>query len=198
MSSRTTLFAIGWLGLILAGCTSPAAMPPDQRATAVTESDLPKGETAWVTSDDGILALRLSAKSQQLAAGESIQVVATIRNLSQQKVTILRPFGDWYAAKAVGMKIWDAEHQIRYTGATVTYVIGADAFAVLAPDETIEDQLELTIDNFAGIETPGPYTLRFDYSYRGQWDATAAAGNSGISNAWRGTISSREVEILRK
>jgi hypothetical protein len=145
-----------------------------------------------------MLALQVSVKSRQVASAESIQVVATIRNVSPREVTILRPFGDWYAAKAVGMKIWDGDQRVQYTGAMVTYVIGADAFAIVAPGETVEDQLELTTDNFADLAPPGPYTLRFDYSYRGQWDATAAVGNSGIKGAWQGTISSREVTVLRK
>jgi len=170
------------LTMVMGGCGSP------------TESPSP----AWVTSDDGKLALRLSVISQRVTANENIQVAAEIRNASQQKIMVLRPFGDWYAAKAVGMKIWDAERQIRYTGPTPDYVIGADAFAVIGPGEVIEDELELTTDNFAGIGPPRRYTLRYDYSYDGQWDATAAAGKSGISDAWRGTISSREVQFFRE
>jgi hypothetical protein len=195
MSHRINLFSIIWLSLTLAGCGSPVASPPN-RPPRLSNSEAQHG--SWVTSDDGLLALRLSVKSQQVASNESIHAVAAIRNLSQQPITALRPFGDWYAAKAIGMKIWDAKQQIRYTGAQATYVIGGNAFAVIAPGESIEDQMELSIDNFAGLESPGSYTLRFDYSYHGQWDTTAAAGGSGISNAWRGTIGSREVEILRK
>jgi hypothetical protein len=136
--------------------------------------------------------------AQRVRANEDIPVTAEIRNASEQKITVLRPSGDWFTAKALGMKIWDGESQIRYTGPAVTYVIGATAFAVVGPGEVVEDKLELTIDNFAGTKPPGRYTLRYDYSYDGHWDATAAAGKSGISNAWRGTISSREVQVFRK
>ncbi len=95
------------------------------------------------------------------------------------------------------MKIWVGEHQIRYTGPALSYVIGSAGFVVIGPGEVVEDKMEIT-GNFTGIERAGRYTLRYDYSYDGYWDATAAAANSGISNAWRGTISSREVEVFRK
>lgn len=183
MFRRAMFLAIGGFGLIGTGCDSHTESPSHEPAPGTLDSELSPRESSWVTSDDGVLALRLSVRSNHATANESIHVVATIRNLSQQKVTIIRPFGDWYAAKAVGLKIWDAEHRIPYTGANATYVIGADAFAVVGPGEAIEDQMELTTDNFADVEPPRPYKLRFDYSYKGQWDTTAAAGNSGISNA---------------
>ena len=83
-------------------------------------------------------------------------------------------------------------------GPSATYVIGADAFAVVGPGKVVQDKLELTADNFPGIAAPGRYLLRYDYSYDGYWDAAGAAGNSGISGAWRGTMSSREVQVLRE
>lgn len=177
-ADKTTLAAL-LLTMIIPGCRSPPGDPP------------------WVTSDDGLLALRLSAVSQCTEVSEDVQVVAQIRNASQRKLTILRPFGDWYAARAIGMKIWDGERQITYAGPAVSYVIGAKSFAVIGPGEVVEDKMELT-NNYAGFERPGRYTLRYDYSYDGYWDATAAAGNSGIAGAWRGTISSREIQVFRK
>ncbi len=172
------------LTMVIGGCGSP------------TES--PVAGNTWVTSDDGKLALRLSVMTPRVKANGIIQVAAEIRNASQQKITILRPFGDRYAAKTPGMKMWDGKRQIGYTGPAVTYVIGSSAFAVIGPGEVVEDKLELGIDNFAGMESPGRYTLRYDYSYDGYWDTTAAAGNSGIKDAWRGTISSREVQVFRE
>jgi hypothetical protein len=177
------------LTMVVGGCASrtnsPSPAPP--RAT-----------NAWVTSDDGLLALRFSVLTPSVKGKESIHVAAELRNVSQQKLTVLRPFGDWFTAKAISMKIWDGKRQVPYTGPYVTYVIGARAFAVLGPGEVVEDKMELSFDNFTGIAPPGRYTLRYDYSYGGYWDETAAAGNSGISGAWRGTISSREVEVFRK
>jgi len=78
-----------------------------------------------------MLSLRLSVVSERVKANENIHVTAEIRNASQQKITVLRPFGDWYAARAIGMKSWDGERQGRYAGPAVTYVIGANAFVVI-------------------------------------------------------------------
>ncbi|MFO0941372.1 MAG: hypothetical protein U0930_11445 [Pirellulales bacterium] len=172
--------------------TGYGCSPARPKATTGT---LPDGVT-WVTSDDGKLALRLSISSSSVQTNKKIQVSAEIRNNSKQQITVLRPFGDSYAAKASGMKIWDGQRQIRYTGPMLSYVIGSYSFAILKPAETVEDKLELTIDSFSGIQSPGTYTLRYDYSYDGYWDATASVGNSDIKDAWRGTISSREAQVV--
>ena len=177
------------LALVVGGCAPRTDSPSSAPAPAAS---------AWVTSDDGLLALRLSVLTPRVGANEHIHVAAQLRNASQQKLTVLRPFGDWFTARAISMRIWDGERPIPYTGSWVTYVIGSSAFAVIGPGEVLEDKMELGIGYFAGIKPPGRYTLRYDYSYGGHWDETAAAGNSGISNAWRGTISSREVQVFRE
>ena len=197
MLNLKAAFAAFSLAMVVGGCVPRTESPSSVPAIAKSDSQPPQTGT-WVTSDDGKLALRLSVMAQRVRANEDIQVTAEIRNASQQKITILRPCGDWYAAEAIGMKIWDGERPIRYTGPAVSYVIGAMAFAIIGPGEVVKDKMELMIDNFAGIKLPGRYTLRYDYSYDGYWDATATAGKSGISNAWRGTISSREVQVFRK
>lgn len=175
--------------LVVGGCASRTDSPPSVPTLA---------GNAWVTSDDGKLALRLSVLTPRVGANEHIHVAAQLRNVSQQNLTVLRPFGDWFTARSISMKIWDGERPIPYTGSWVSYVVGSMAFAVIGPGEVVEDKLELGIGQFAGIKPPGRYTLRYDYSYGGHWDQTAAAGNSGISNAWRGTISSREVGVFRE
>ena len=191
--------ALGVLLLTMAvfGCHPTTAGTSASRSAKLDTQQSDAGNT-WVTADDGRLSLRFSVVNRRWKANESIQVAAEIRNNSQQKITVLRPFGDNHAARAVGMKIWDGNRQIRYTGALASYVIGSAAFAVIDPGEAVQDKLELTIDNFGGIEPPGTYTLRYDYSYNGQWDTTAAAGDSGIMDAWRGAICSREVEVVRQ
>ena len=146
----------------------------------------------WVDSDDGKLAMRLTS-SQTVTAGVSIKITAQIRNTGKAPITLLRPFGDWYDAKARGIKIWDDKRRIPYSGAKADYDVRSDGFAVVAPGAMIEDQIELTMHNFSGIEAPGTYSLRYDYSYDGGWDKTA-----GVRDAWRGKISSREVHVTRR
>lgn len=127
---------------------------------------------------------------------ESFVVVAEIENRSSERLTILRPFGDDFIAVSHGIEIRNAQDKLAYTGAQRTYVIGAGGFATLEPGESVEDNRELPIDNYAGIEKAGRYTLQYYYSYGGEWDATAAKG--GIRDAWRGWIPSGDVEIIRE
>ena len=183
------LLVLLMLATLLLGCKNEALeRAPTEDPTAAQS----------VQSEDGKLALRLVVVRPKVARSEAIQVAAQLRNLSQQPVTVIRPFGDWVVAQSTAMKIWNAKTRVPYTGPMPSYVIGALAFSTLRPGETVEDKLELAAGNYAGLEKPGTYTLRYDYSYDGGWDTTAAAGNSGISNAWRGTISSRGVQVVRE
>jgi hypothetical protein len=186
------------LMVIVCGCDAPQPSPSDTSSMAELAPGGPPSPGYWVGSDDGLLELRLSVVSRTVAKDESIQVAAQLPNKGQAPLTVLRPFGDEYAAKAVGMKIWHDQRRIPYTGANWTHSVAANGFAVIGAGEVVEDEIELTTDNYSGIEPPGIYTLRYDYSYDGQWDETAAVGNSGIRDAWRGTISSREVQVLKE
>lgn len=147
-------------------------------------------------SRDGELALRFRAQSHFVKTDESFVVVAEIENRSSERLTILRPFGDDFIAASHGIELRNAQGKLAYTGAQRSYAIGAGGFATLEPGESVEDKLELPIDNYARIEDAGRYTLQYDYSYSGEWDTTAAKG--GIQDAWRGWIRSGDVEILRE
>jgi hypothetical protein len=182
---------------LLCGCEAAAPSPMSAKADE-RSSKAPSNTVQWVESYDGMLALRLAVASQAVADGDAIKVTAQIRNTGQTPITVLRPFGDWYFAAAVGLKIWTDKRRIRYSGDTPGYEIGASAFAVVAPGAVIEDHIELTTHHFAGIEAKGTYHLRYDYSYDGRWDATAAVDGSDVSGVWRGTICSREVPVTRE
>ena len=198
MQNLKSLVSLLLLTALVCGCHT---LGPSRSPTAAIVERAPSDSTntvQWVGSEDGLLALRMSVVSRGVDRGEHIQVVAQLRNSGPSPLTVLRPFGDWYQGQTVGMKIWDGKRRNQYIGPAWTYVIGASAFAVIGAGETVEDKLELNPQNFAGLSGPGTCTLRYDYSYSGYWDTTAAAGNSGISNIWRGAISSREVQVRRK
>lgn len=198
MAILKTVLAITLVTMSVLGCGETGQSPSPTPLKVDQSPGRSPSTVQWVVSDDGLLSLRLSMVSQAVPTAEPIQVVAQLRNAGSSPITVLRPFGDWYVAEAIGMKIWDEERRIQYTGPNATYVIGADAFAVLDPGEIVEDRLDLSIDSFAGIRRREIYTVRYDYSYDGQWDKAGAAGNSGIRDAWRGTISSREVQVVRE
>lgn len=145
----------------------------------------------WVDSDDGKIAMRLSA-SETLTKDAPIKITVEMRNRGKDPVRVLRPFGDWLDTRARGFKIWEDNHRIRYSGPIPDYDVLADQFAIIPPGATIHDQLELTKEDFAGMEAPGTYRLRYDYAYHGGWDKTA-----GVRDVWRGTISSFEIQVTR-
>ncbi len=70
------------LAIIVGGC-APRTDPPSSASAPAA--------TAWVTSDDGRLALRLSVLTPRLKVKEDLHVAAQLRNVSQQKLTYCGP-----------------------------------------------------------------------------------------------------------
>ena len=152
--------------------------PEKQAQSTPTESkpealDLP-GE--WVTSDNGDLSLRLRVKSALLATQDSIFVIAEIRNNRQHPVTILRPLGDLQlVAFASQVKVWGEHGQIEYIGPIADlYGLNKTSFITLEAKEITTDTLELSVADFAELGKSGSYAVRYDYSYRGDWDEIVA------------------------
>ena len=176
-------------------------VPPQTQAgkATVTGDDQPPATGPpgqWVNSDNGDLSIRLSIKSPRIAAQENVSVIAQIRNNRTSPVTILRPFGDRYDGESVYLKIWGKDGRIKYTGPEFDYVLDAKAFVTLGPGETATDTLELSNENFAGLDQAGTYTLRYDYRYEGAWDETVA--REGVKDVWRGWMCSREVSLVKE
>lgn len=156
----------------------------------------PDSPGEWVKSDNGDLALRLSVQSPRIAATDNISVIAQIRNDRPSPVTILRPFGAAYEAKAVQIKIWSAQGRIEYSGPEHDYDLNAEAFVTIGPNEIVTDTIELSKVDFAGTDQPGTYTLRYDYTYDGSWDEVVA--RKGVKGVWGGRISSREIQLIKE
>ncbi|MCY2967133.1 MAG: hypothetical protein NT069_26430, partial [Planctomycetota bacterium] len=156
----------------------------------------PDSPGEWVDSDNGDLSLRLRVKSGRLATQDSIVVIAAIRNNRQGPVTILRPFGDQYEARASGLKIWSEQGRVKYTGPTWDYDLNKTAFITLVAEEIVTDTLELPVRDFLETGKAGRYTLRYDYAYRGTWDKKVA--DEGVKGIWHGTICSREVPLKKR
>ena len=55
-------------------------------------------ESEWVTSSDGVIAVRLSAAAAEFEKAKPIIVIAELRNDTAMPVNVLRPFGDEYRA----------------------------------------------------------------------------------------------------
>lgn len=136
------------------------------------EAEEDSSASAWATSDDGKLSLRIVAAHGPIRADEPVWMLAELRNDSDQPLAVLRPFGDRYEARAIGFEITGPDGKVRYEGPTPTYVLGTDSFSYLAPSEVLldswstdafQDWMSLTNENHAGLGTLGRYSVRYTY-----------------------------------
>jgi len=107
---------------------------------------------------------------------------------------VMRPCGDWPNAVTAGIELRGPQGKVDYSGATPTYVLGVDSFYRLQPNEVIEDRIELTVDNFAGSDATGQYTIRYKYLSEG-WQEIAS--RYGFKELWIGVIEGDTVTILK-
>ena len=189
------------LSLVLVEAHKALAAFPDGNAKPASgqskpTSQAPDSPGEWVDSDNGDLSLRLCVKSAVLTTTDSIFVIAEIRNNRAEPVTILRPFGDAYHARASQIKIWSEQRHVNYTGGTFDYDLGKGAFITLKAKEIVTERLELAVHNFAETSRVGNYTVRYDYDYQGDWDKTVA--KDGLKGIWHGAICSREVHLKKQ
>ena len=148
----------------------------------------------WTRSKDGKLAIRLVVKTEKVKPGEPIVLAAQLKNLSKKPIHVLRPFGDWYEAQAVGMEIRGRLGKVKYGGPTPGYIIGSSAFYKLPPGKTVEDVIKLDRFNFVGLDIPGVYQMAYQYSYNGEWNYVAK--RAGLStDIWKGNIRSNSVTV---
>jgi hypothetical protein len=158
--------------------------------TKMPQSDV-KAES-WVDSEDGLLAVRIAVESREVERDEPVVLVVEIANRSSVTTPVIKPFGDWYYAVAVGTALEGPRGPVKYTGDTPSYVIGPMAFLELEADESFTDRLILRTDQFTGSAPPGEYAVRYTYKYAGEWDSV-----DGARSAWRGQIVSRRVRFTR-
>jgi hypothetical protein len=184
------------VALLVSGCVPAANSPTIPAAVNAAGKEAPPAANNWVDSDDNLLALRIYVAKPRIERFEEIRLSAEIRNRSPKPIVVLRPFGDPYHARMVAIKFWNGNERLKYSGPIPDYDIGSEAFVTLAPGATCKDTLEFPPSNIRGIERPGRYTLRLDYSHDGEWDSIVE--KQGIKNAWRGRIGSREVQVERE
>lgn len=186
---RPVLLAALCSVIALVPITALAIKPAAGKALADTPGQ-------WVDSEDGALSIRAHVQEPVIGTGDSVVLVAEIRNNSGRSITILRPFGDPYLAQGVQIRIWNEERQIRYSGGQPDYDLTAEAFVTVAPGAAVTGTIDLSPQDFAGSARVGTYAVRYDYSYSGDWDEKVAT--EGIKNIWIGAICSREIAVERK
>ncbi len=83
--------------------------------------------------------------------------------VAAETFTLLLRLGDHYEAVAGGIKIWNEQGQVKYTGATWDYELNKTAFTTLEAKEIATDTLELPVSSFAETGKAGSYAVRYDY-----------------------------------
>ena len=119
-------------------------------------------------------------------------LVVEIANRGDVATPIIKPFGDWYYAVAVGIALEGPRGPVKYTGDTPSYEIGSMAFLWLEAGESFTDRSTILPDLFAGSDSPAEYTVRYTYKYSGEWDSVDEA-----TSAWRGQIVSHQIRFTR-
>ncbi len=154
-------------------------------------------ETPWATSEDGVVSLRLFVEAKTIERNEPIVLIAELRNNSEQAVSVLRPFGDWYVAVSTGVDLHGPDGVLRYTGPTLEYQLDTSAFARVPAGQSIRDRLELSPSSYAGSDAPGQYRVVFTY------DDTASHRNLAtelkFKDFWKGQeLRSHQVSIEKR
>jgi hypothetical protein len=150
----------------------------------------------WVKSADGALALRLTARATEVTVGSPIEVVASLRNLTDKPVNVLRPGGDNYRARSSGIDLQGPKGAIRYTGDTPDYTLGATSFVTLEPGEAVSNHLSITVDDRRGSDRPGEYRVTFTYE-ADDGHRTTATKQLQLKDLWIGQIKSESVVVKK-
>jgi len=164
--------------------------------------------SAWTSSEDGKLSLRIVTAHAPIRADEPVWVLAELRNDSDETLTVLKPFGDQYEAEASGFEITGPDGKVSYGGPTLEYTLGADAFTYLVPGESmletwstdaLQDWLRLTEANYPGLGMPGQYKICFTYrATASHQDMAKQSGRFvGQENLWTGEICTDPAAVTR-
>jgi hypothetical protein len=176
--------------LVLAGCADAPQQPPQSQSVASQQP-----ASVWADSEDGVLSLRLGAPDTTVDCEDPITVVVELRNNSTETVTVFRPLGDLNAVSSwfdpIGPK-----GSLRYTGPIPSQPIGKYHFVELRPGESICEWHDLLVDNFAGSDQDGQYTIRYSYAATDGYRETA--DRIGLKGFWTGEIKSRPVTVTKR
>lgn len=194
---KLTLSAAALAGLVfvcLAGyglvvySAEAAAHVPDRKPLVPMAAD--EVDHRWAKSNDGVLALRMSADPPHAEPFEATTLTASLRNLSRQPVLVIRPFGrgaDCIHMK--GLNIQGRTAHLRYFGPQDDKELVQDAFVWLRPGEMIHDRIVIrnAFEGFRlrGVSMPEVDTITIEYVYE--------ANQVGPDNVWNGKVASKAV-----
>jgi HEAT repeat protein len=145
------------------------SLPNDRKAEAekrASEAIGGKDDDRWVKASDSILAVRLRAKSDPVKPGEPIVVIATLRNVSDKPVAVLKPLGGPFTdSLPAGLAVRGPKGSVKYIGPAVQpREIAASDFLELLPGKEIKGEFAISSDLFSGADDMGMYSITYQYS----------------------------------
>jgi hypothetical protein len=197
--------------IVVCGCAEDHGSGGDGKASVTVSEPEAKSDlsaSAWTTSDDGKLSLKIVTAHAPIRADEPVWVLAELRNDSEETLTVLRPFGDQYTAEAAGFEITGPEGEVDYSGDAPSYALGSESFTYLVPGEAVldacstdslQDWLQLTEANHLGLGTPGQYKICFTYRATPGHDEMARLSGRFVGEArlWTGEIRTGPVTVTK-
>ncbi len=154
--------------------------------------------TAWASSRDKVLSLRLLAPRSQKSSSQVVVLLAELRNESKKDWVVLRPLADEPRVRGQLLSIRGPAGPVPYVaGEAPTYVLSDAAFAVLRPGQVIRDQIELPVSLFKGLDVAGEYsfTLKYSVSHAQYQNLTTRIFPEGKPEIWTGELSSKELKV---
>jgi len=147
-------------------------------------------DNLWAISDDGLIALRVSAVPARAKVSEPITLIASLRNISGRPMRVLRPFGRGAdSINMTGLEIHGNSAKLRYDGPHDADV----AFTLLAPGQTVEDSIVIRAASagfkLRGMNLPAVQQTTFEYVY----GANANADPVALVDIWKGRIRSKTI-----
>ena len=113
----------------------------------------PEPNDLWVKSADGALALRVTAKSNQLAPGDPVELAVTLKNLSDKPVNVIKPLGVPQVVSG-SIDVRGSKGKLGYLGSPAIYVVSPSAFTRLGPGDSIRETVKLECVTTMGSRLP--------------------------------------------
>ena len=153
--------------------------------------------TAWVTSRDKGLSLRVLTPKRHYAPSEAVILLAELRNDSKRDWVVLRPFGDEPRVITGLMAIRGPKGRVKYSGPAPSYRLGRGSVSPLGPGQVIRDHLELPVSLFRRFDAEGEYFFKLWYNVHDAHYGKLAARWFPDRKLWTGEMRSKELKITK-
>jgi hypothetical protein len=152
--------------------------------------------SAWATSDDNELSLRIMAPKKRFGLSERVVLLAELRNNTKYDLVVCRPFDDIQGSVSNLLAIDGPKGRVAYTGFNAHYLPDKNSTLILRPGEIIRDRIELPT-SYSKFDIEGQYSFRFLYRMGAAAHGSATARRFPATKRWAGGILSKELKITK-